>query len=252
MFDHSTSQMKWCPYCRKCKPIQEFATRGKGKYQSRCKTCKHKTDREKDRSKEAGSKKCLICERIIIPKWFEPPSRMAQRIFCSHRCATVFSMKDRKNQKDVIEKIKTGIIKHYKEAREGMKERECRICHNIFPVSIFLYKRNRRIPGLSRICKKCRAKIQKEWTHKNPRSHKNSVLKTTHGITIKQYEDLATKQGNCCAICKKKVITLQVDHCHKSGKIRGLLCGHCNTGLGFFKDNSKSLASAMEYLRNVK
>jgi hypothetical protein len=66
------------------------------------------------------------------------------------------------------------------------------------------------------------------------------------------------QQGRCaiCAtdlnlsstdVCRDK--TVAVDHCHETGKVRGILCGMCNTGLGSFKDSEKRLASAIQYLR---
>jgi len=67
------------------------------------------------------------------------------------------------------------------------------------------------------------------------------------------------KQNGKCAICKKpetrktgnKIRELSIDHCHKTGKVRGLLCDSCNNGLGRFKDSVKLLESALKYLKLV-
>jgi hypothetical protein len=60
------------------------------------------------------------------------------------------------------------------------------------------------------------------------------------------------QQNGLCAICKKtetgKTSNLCVDHCHKTGKVRGLLCNNCNKGLGLFKDNPEVLLNASAYL----
>ena len=62
-----------------------------------------------------------------------------------------------------------------------------------------------------------------------------------------------SKQNNCCAICGKSQNNenrrFAIDHCHKTGKIRGLLCYTCNNGLGSFKDNVIFLLNAINYLK---
>ncbi len=67
-------------------------------------------------------------------------------------------------------------------------------------------------------------------------------------IVKSEFEQLIIKQNNCCAICEVTFETPHIDHCHNSGKIRGLLCLNCNNGLGRFKDNVRLLQKAIEYL----
>jgi len=82
-------------------------------------------------------------------------------------------------------------------------------------------------------------------------------LRTRYNITPAQYEAKLVSQNYCCAICGKDVadnirneipVALSVDHCHKSGSLRDLLCFSCNGGLGSFKDNINSLLKAAQYL----
>lgn len=72
------------------------------------------------------------------------------------------------------------------------------------------------------------------------------------GITIAEYENLLSKQKGKCAICgiteKDLGRKLSVDHCHKIGKVRGLLCHKCNTGIGFFKEKPENFLMAIKYL----
>lgn len=68
-----------------------------------------------------------------------------------------------------------------------------------------------------------------------------------YGLTEEQYEAIKLSQGSLCAICKKEK-NLVVDHCHSTGKIRGLLCTTCNTGLGKFQDSPDRLQDAINYL----
>ena len=85
-------------------------------------------------------------------------------------------------------------------------------------------------------------------------ARRSTILKQRYGITEVDYQYMLEKQGGCCAICgttepggKNRVF--HVDHCHASKEVRGLLCVSCNHGLGSFKDNIKSLESAIKYLQ---
>jgi len=81
-------------------------------------------------------------------------------------------------------------------------------------------------------------------------------LKKKYGLSFEQYEAMHRAQYGLCLICAKpetaiirgQLTTLAVDHSHDDGRIRGLLCSQCNTGLGCFKDDPDLLARAIEYL----
>lgn len=82
---------------------------------------------------------------------------------------------------------------------------------------------------------------------------RNSAYKKKFGITIEEYDRMLISQNGVCAICNIPEISLRnthfsVDHCHKTGKVRGLLCYKCNTTLGFVNDNTKVLKNAINYL----
>ena len=66
------------------------------------------------------------------------------------------------------------------------------------------------------------------------------------------YDYLFEQQGWRCCICNTQAMRqrLSIDHCHKTGKIRGLLCDMCNKGLGMFQDNPAMLEAAITYLKN--
>lgn len=98
---------------------------------------------------------------------------------------------------------------------------------------------------------------QKLWRENNKEKFalikKNSVLKSTYGITIDEYNVMFKLQKGSCAICKnsqvKNINYLCVDHSHKTNKIRGLLCHTCNRSLGLLKDDIKVLENAINYLK---
>ena len=79
------------------------------------------------------------------------------------------------------------------------------------------------------------------------------------GISHAEYAELHQRQGGVCAICKKpetatrngKVKSLAVDHCHTTGRIRGLLCADCNTGIGKLKEDRNIFLAAIQYLENT-
>ena len=77
---------------------------------------------------------------------------------------------------------------------------------------------------------------------------KNQRMMKRYGIDQKGYEELYLKQQGKCAICGIFKDKLDIDHCHKKNKIRGLLCGSCNRALGLLKDNTEFLLKAINYL----
>jgi hypothetical protein len=79
---------------------------------------------------------------------------------------------------------------------------------------------------------------------------RKSHLKRKYGLTIEQYEELSSLWDNKCAICKNPPNrqSLDVDHCHKLGHVRGVLCDICNKILGMANDNTAILKDAIVYL----
>lgn len=92
--------------------------------------------------------------------------------------------------------------------------------------------------------------IVKKYSSKN--RSKESFLRNKWKLTIDDFESMMNKQDRKCAICGKREDEMKrgfhIDHNHATGKIRGLLCLNCNTGLGMFKDNPKLISKAKEYL----
>ena len=68
-------------------------------------------------------------------------------------------------------------------------------------------------------------------------------------MSVEDYDAMLASQHGACAICNRKPgKRLAVDHCHVTGKVRGLLCAKCNSGLAFFQDNPDYILAAIEYL----
>lgn len=94
----------------------------------------------------------------------------------------------------------------------------------------------------------------KNWRKRNPLKVKFNKIKNRYGITYEQVLALLKKQKNRCPIClgKFKKHNFYVDHDHKTGRVRGLLCRLCNGGLGLFRDNRWNLSRAILYIYEWK
>jgi hypothetical protein len=99
-----------------------------------------------------------------------------------------------------------------------------------------------------------KAKAQaRDWGARNPEKKKAQRLQLAFGLEMEQFQAMLSQQDNACAICgytdtvNPKLFPV-VDHDHKTGKIRGLLCMSCNQGLGKFKDDPALLEKAIVYL----
>lgn len=81
-------------------------------------------------------------------------------------------------------------------------------------------------------------------------AYRNRRLVKEYGITSDQFSAMRDAQNGACAICEEKFSKVpHIDHCHATGKVRSLLCGGCNMGLGRFKDDPCRLEAAASYLR---
>ena len=78
--------------------------------------------------------------------------------------------------------------------------------------------------------------------------HRDKCCAQRHGLSLQDYRAMRERQKNVCGICKTPGKPLCVDHCHATGKVRGLLCRDCNLGLGNYKDNPVFTRAATAYL----
>jgi len=132
----------------------------------------------------------------------------------------------------------------------------CFKCRKRKPRSAFGRCRDRySLTGLKSYCKPCATKSSADSRKRNPDRLLRSQLKQRYGLTLEDYRDLLREQNNRCAICGSPFSGQwlmgkpHVDHCHKSGRVRALLCRNCNTGLGMFKESRQILLLAADYAR---
>ena len=131
-------------------------------------------------------------------------------------------------------------------------KKECTKCGETLPLENFRKRTDRR--GYTSECKDCKSSNDKEWYKQNKESARNNYFKGTYGITTKDVERLKVEQDYKCAICDEEESGrgLFVDHDHDTGEVRGLLCHHCNSGLGMAKDNVEILKNMIKYLEKER
>lgn len=97
-----------------------------------------------------------------------------------------------------------------------------------------------------------KAKAKKKKDNERYRNSAREIILAKHGITVEEYETMLSSQGGVCAICngppRGRWNRYAVDHDHKTGKVRGLLCSTCNQALGLFRDDMQILQKAKNYL----
>jgi deoxycytidylate deaminase len=130
----------------------------------------------------------------------------------------------------------------------------CNRCKSDLSIKSFYLRSNGKLRSWCIDCEKAYTQTHRAQINENQskrRKNKNDNL-YKYGISNEQYNTILADQNDVCAICKKpeseKRKYLSVDHDHKSGIIRGLLCAKCNRGLGLFKDSRESVIRAISYL----
>lgn len=127
---------------------------------------------------------------------------------------------------------------------EGYKR--CSRCQVDKPPNQF-WKDSSRHDGLNHNCNTCSSAKFKKWKDEHPRHVKSHRLKALYGITQDEFDVMAEELNHTCPICLKEG-PLAVDHCHDTGKIRGLICRQCNSGLGFLGDNVETVRNLLKYM----
>ena len=156
--------------------------------------------------------------------------------------------------------------------------KKCKKCGKEYPATDEYFRSCRNRKGekkwLSNECKECDNRYSREYSKKNQphkwkhvrayhkryrEEHKseirNKYYKRVFGITEDEFRAMVKRQKNSCAVCKEPIdmedkYSFNIDHCHDTGKVRGILCSKCNRGIGFFNNSEQRLLSAARYLLN--
>ena len=162
---------------------------------------------------------------------------------------------------------------------ENIKEKPCSRCGEVKSVSDFTIQKDNhgRSKRYSSWCKSCMSEVNtarqmnnREKYNKEVRDHRKEYspekrhakhLRVKYGMTPDEYQAKFVSQGCVCAICERAETVLStavfnkapkklsVDHNHKTGEVRGLLCSNCNAAIGYFADDLSVLEKAILYLK---
>lgn len=142
---------------------------------------------------------------------------------------------------------------------EGLKR--CPYCKEEKLLTEF-HKARERKQGVRTYCKPCQAikfkinyeKNRENWIKRSSKAVRKLNLKKRYRLTEEDYIGKLREQSSCCGICNKHIDKLTkklaVDHDHKTGRVRALLCHKCNMGLGCYNDDVDLLQTAIEYLKS--
>lgn len=180
-----------------------------------------------------GKITCSRCKETKDLRYFcKRPENNSYRGTC-RKCSKGYELCLQDKQEQIQELFNIGL-------------KECGRCKVVKTLDNFGSDKHTKF-GVTSNCKTC--------VNSKPRHLvKNNSLKSKYNISLADFKQMILNQGGNCAICKTKLYTLDIksvhtDHCHTTGKVRGILCKYCNFGLGWFKDNTKLLENAITYLK---
>jgi len=212
---------KRCTRCEKQKPLSKFYQHTDGRYYSHCRDChKNQTRKRKQTQSQSQAKGRRAASR-------EVKEAKRRAVLCNGKT--------------------------------------CSKCKEPKPATEF-YKSTMNSDGFSSHCRHCQKLMTRAWQAKNldkireyqgqwrdaNREHSRHLGRKSrafkkYGLSLEEYEK-RLGDGRC-DICGKPQKKPGLDHCHRTGQLRGVLCHSCNVGIGFFKDDPKLLAAAIAYLK---
>ncbi|MFC8306501.1 endonuclease VII domain-containing protein [Streptomyces olivaceus] len=179
---------------------------------------------------QPGEKRCTSCKRALSVAEFarDKNRRDGLQVRC-RECVAEYSAAHYRRRREALGRT----VREKVEVPAGHKL--CRSCGEVKPHSEW-HRNATASDGLSTRCKACRA-VEGRAGH----------LKRQYGITEVERDALVASQGGACCICLAAPAA-HVDHCHETGRVRGVLCFSCNAALGQFKDRPDAIRRAAAYL----
>lgn len=258
-------QTKTCNRCHETKPLTEFHKLSKAPdgRQYTCKPCA--IERALRRAKDNPEAKRAADQRYASTDEYKA-KRNARRADNVEHAQEVAKRWRENNREHYLEK-KREEWKRYREKHplpekplpkrphtESQKEKKRQL----------YYENRERIQAQQKAYRDAHPEVQeanrersRNWQINNVDRRRDAHLRQHYGITLEQYNAMLAEQGSVCAICHKDGTTgrggrLHVDHDHETGAVRGLICNHCNNGLGHFLDNPDTMRSGAEYIEKFR
>lgn len=133
--------------------------------------------------------------------------------------------------------------------------KKCSFCNTEKELSEY-HKNSRAKDGLQSSCKDCRKGINQKWKDNNRESYqrvkRKAHVKAKYGVSLEWIDEQLEQQDNKCTLCDTQLHkgkNIAIDHCHKTGIVRGIICRPCNSAMGMFNDNPALIERAIEYLK---
>jgi ribosomal protein L32 len=285
-FAFDTNAMKTCGRCRQSLPVDAYhrSTRSADGLQRMCKACGNDARRERlerDRAAVRGAlptaagKRCPRCREVKPHSAFHRNRRAKDGLqtYCPPCSNEVRREYEHRNAPELAARRDERL------ARAAVTgEKRCTKCGEGKPVVEF-YRHRGTSDGRATYCILCVKADRRAWVESNAdkvrqqneryrtenpekrrRDHRQFWLKA-YGLTQDEYSGMLSRQHAVCAICQEperyidkrtgERRNLSVDHDHKTGRVRGLLCGACNRGIGQFADDPDRLLRVIDYLRGA-
>jgi hypothetical protein len=243
---------KICNRCNLELPLSEefFAYRENGIFRAQCRKCINKSIRLRQsiilQVKRENRKKALAIELELFNSGYKKCTNCNQEL-------TLLMFNKHKMGRFKLDSTCKNCKQHSKDASKPYL-RKCTECGLEATTTDMLpyFKKGKSFKyGRRPICKVCLKSREAKTRYKGMLERRCKKF----GISVVEYTNMVSTQNNSCAICKKhkddfsgRGNAFHIDHCHISGRVRGLLCSNCNTGLGQFKDNIKFMENAIQYL----
>lgn len=159
-------------------------------------------------------------------------------------CRACFRTPEQRERKNAHDRVRRASDSAYRERRREIKRR--------YRANMAPERRERELVSMRERARQWGESMPPEQREARRKQSRRRYIQGEYGLTDEQYQALWEAQGGLCAVCRRRFQKLQIDHCHETGAVRGLLCGNCNFAIGRLGDTPAALMRAVNYLRDAQ